>query len=125
MDELKRIFNPEFLNRVDETVVFYALGKKEIAQIVEIQLRDVQSRLVDRNITLKVSQQVKDYIVEKGFDPILGARPLRRAIQRLVEDRLAEEFLNDKFHDGDIIRIELDNNSIVFEKARSKDETAA
>jgi ATP-dependent Clp protease ATP-binding subunit ClpC len=125
MDELKRIFNPEFLNRVDETVVFYALGKKEIAQIVEIQLKDVQSRLVDRNIILKISQQVKDYIVEKGFDPILGARPLRRAIQRLVEDQLAEEFLSDKFHDGDIIKIELDNNSIVFEKARSKDETAA
>ncbi len=104
MDELKRIFNPEFLNRVDETVVFFALGKKEIAKIVEIQLRDVQSRLVDRNVTLKISQEVKDYIVEQGFDPILGARPLRRAIQRLLEDRLAEEFLGDKFHDRDTIR---------------------
>ena len=125
MDELKRIFNPEFLNRVDETVVFYALGRKEIAQIVEIQLRDVQSRLVDRNITLTVSQRVKDYIVEQGFDPVLGARPLRRAIQRLVEDRLAEEFLSDKFHDGDSIRIELENSTIIFKKARTKDETAS
>jgi ATP-dependent Clp protease ATP-binding subunit ClpC len=120
MDELKRIFNPEFLNRVDETVVFFALGKKEIGEIVEIQLREVQERLVDRNVRLEISQPVKEYIVDKGFDPILGARPLRRAIQRLVEDQLAEEFLSDKFHDGDTIRIELDNNAIVFEKATPK-----
>jgi ATP-dependent Clp protease ATP-binding subunit ClpC len=125
LDELKRIFNPEFLNRVDETVVFYALGRKEIAKIVEIQLKDVQSRIVDRNIVLKVSQKVKDYIVEQGFDPILGARPLRRAIQRLVEDRLAEEFLSDKFHDGDSIRVELEKGTIAFTKARSTDETAS
>jgi ATP-dependent Clp protease ATP-binding subunit ClpC len=124
MDELKRIFNPEFLNRVDEIVVFYALGKKEIAEIVEIQLKDVQERLVDRNITLQIPRPLKDYIVEQGFDPILGARPLRRAIQRLLEDRLAEEFLNDKFHDGDTIRVDVENNSIVFSKARRKDETA-
>jgi len=116
MDELKRIFNPEFLNRVDETVVFFALGKKEIAQIVEIQLRDVQSRLTDRNITLEVSQEVKNYIVDKGFDPLLGARPLRRAIQRLLEDRLAEEFLNDLFHDHDTIKVELKDEAIVFVK---------
>jgi len=116
MDELKRIFNPEFLNRVDETVVFFALGKKEIAQIVEIQLRDVQSRLTDRNITLEVSQEVKNYIVDKGFDPLLGARPLRRAIQRLLEDQLAEEFLNDLFHDHDTIKVELKDDAIVFVK---------
>jgi ATP-dependent Clp protease ATP-binding subunit ClpC len=125
MDELKRIFNPEFLNRVDEAVVFFALGKKEIAQIVEIQLRDVQSRLIDRNITLKISQEVKDYIVEQGFDPILGARPLRRAIQRLLEDRLAEEFLGDKFHDRDTINVEIKNNAITFAKVvPAPDETA-
>ncbi len=124
MDELKRIFNPEFLNRVDETVVFYALGRKEISEIVEIQLKEVQGRLVDRNIKLDVSQPVKEFIVEQGFDPILGARPLRRAIQRLVEDRLAEEFLNDKFHDGDTIRVDLENKDIVFTKARHKDEAA-
>jgi ATP-dependent Clp protease ATP-binding subunit ClpC len=122
LDELKRIFNPEFLNRVDETVVFFALTKKEIAQILEIQLRDVQSRLTDRQITLHITQAVKDYIVDQGFDPILGARPLRRAIQRLLEDRLAEEFLSDKFHDRDAINVELENNAIVFVKANQKDE---
>lgn len=116
MDELKRIFNPEFLNRVDDTIVFYPLSKKEISQIVEIQLRDVQSRLVDRNITLKIDQEVKTYIVDQGFDPLLGARPLRRAIQRLVEDRLAEEFLMDKFRDGDTVALTLNDGTIEFKK---------
>ena len=120
MDELKRIFNPEFLNRVDETIVFYPLTKKEISQIVEIQLKDVENRLVDRNIKLFVSPEVKAYVVDQGFDPILGARPLRRAIQRLIEDRLAEEFLNDKFRDGDSIRLDLENGTIVFSKVESE-----
>lgn len=116
MDELKRIFNPEFLNRVDETIVFFPLTKKEISQIVDIQLNELQGRLVDRNIKLIVSKQVKEYVVDQGFDPILGARPLRRAVQRLIEDELAEEFLNDKFHDGDSIEINFENNQIVFTK---------
>jgi ATP-dependent Clp protease ATP-binding subunit ClpC len=116
MDELKRIFNPEFLNRVDDTIVFYPLSKKEISQIVEIQLADVQSRLVDRNIALKITQEVKTYIVDQGFDPILGARPLRRAIQRLVEDRLAEEFLMGKFNDGDTVSLTLHDGVIEFKK---------
>jgi ATP-dependent Clp protease ATP-binding subunit ClpC len=124
MDELKRIFNPEFLNRVDETVVFFALAKKEISQIVEIQLRDVQGRLTDRNITFSISARAKEFIVESGFDPILGARPLRRAIQRLLEDRLAEEFLAGKFQDGDAIDIDLEDTSLVFTKAQPKDKTS-
>lgn len=116
MDELKRIFNPEFLNRVDETLVFAALGKKEIAQIVDIQLAEVSARLVDRNITMDVTPEVKSFVVDEGFDPILGARPLRRAIQRLIEDPMSEEFLSERFHDGDTIRLELDDGSIVFTK---------
>ena len=73
---------------------------------------------------LRISREVKDYIVDQGFDPILGARPLRRAIQRMLEDRLAEEFLADKFHDGDIIGVDLENNDIVFTKVQQVDEAA-
>jgi len=123
MDELKRIFNPEFLNRVDETIVFSALGRKEIAQIVDIQLNEVQGRLTDRNIKLQFTQALKEHLLEQGFDPILGARPLRRSIQRLVEDRLAEEFLKDLFHEGDTVRLDIENGEIVFTKADSPDET--
>ncbi|MBN1308824.1 MAG: ATP-dependent Clp protease ATP-binding subunit, partial [Chitinispirillaceae bacterium] len=120
MDELKRIFNPEFLNRVDETIVFAALSKKEIAQIVEIQLAEVAGRLVDRNITMDITPEVKAFVVDQGFDPILGARPLRRAVQRLIEDPMAEEFLNDRFRDGDTVRLELHDGRIVFTKAETE-----
>ncbi|NLD98421.1 MAG: AAA domain-containing protein, partial [Fibrobacter sp.] len=123
LEELKRIFNPEFLNRVDETIVFYPLTKKEISQIVDIQLHDVQTRLIDRNIKLIFSKEAKEYVVDQGFDPVLGARPLRRAVQRLVEDRLAEEFLNDRFHDGDTIHLNFENGQIVFVKADAENET--
>ncbi|MBD3321291.1 MAG: AAA domain-containing protein, partial [Chitinivibrionales bacterium] len=123
MDELKRIFNPEFLNRVDETIVFRALGKKEIGQIVDIQLREVEERLSDRNIKLSVSKNAKKFIVDHGFDPILGARPLRRSIQRLLEDPLAEEFLNEKFSENDAINVELRNDKLVFTKSKTANET--
>jgi len=117
LEELKRIFNPEFLNRIDETIVFSNLTKVEIAQIVDIQLADVASRLVDRSIVMDVSPEVKTFVVDEGFDPVLGARPLRRAIQRLIEDPLSEEFLNDRFHDGDTIRVMMSDGKIVFVKA--------
>jgi ATPases with chaperone activity, ATP-binding subunit len=123
MDELKRIFNPEFLNRVDDTIVFNPLGKEEIAKIVDIQLREVSGKLSERNVSLEVSQSAKDFILEQGFDPILGARPMRRSIQKLVEDRLAEEFLNKRFDDGDTVSVDAGNGELTFSKARLADET--
>ncbi|MBD3420917.1 MAG: AAA domain-containing protein [Chitinivibrionales bacterium] len=121
-DELKRIFNPEFLNRVDETIVFRPLGKKDMLQIVDIQLHDVQSRLEERHIILKLTKAAKKFIVDHGYDPILGARPLRRSIQRLIEDQLAEEFLTDKFSDGDTIKIDAGKDNLVFSKVKKEDE---
>jgi ATP-dependent Clp protease ATP-binding subunit ClpC len=116
MDEMKRIFNPEFINRIDETIVFAPLGKDEIAKIVDIQLNEVQERLVDRNIKLIFTPEIKKLLVDKGYDPILGARPLRRSIQRSVEDPLAEEFLLNKFGDGDVISLCADGEEVVFRK---------
>jgi ATP-dependent Clp protease ATP-binding subunit ClpC len=123
MDELKRIFNPEFLNRVDDTIVFNPLGKEEIAKIVDIQLREVSGKLSERNVSLEVSQSAKEFILEQGFDPILGARPMRRSIQRLVEDKLAEEFLNKRFDDGDTVTVDAGNGELTFSKALPADET--
>ena len=123
MDELKRIFNPEFLNRVDDTIVFNPLGKEEIAKIVDIQLREVSGKLSERNVNLEVSQSAKEFILEHGFDPILGARPMRRSIQKLVEDRLAEEFLNKRFDDGDTVTVDAGNGELTFSKALPADET--
>jgi ATP-dependent Clp protease ATP-binding subunit ClpC len=122
MDELKRIFNPEFLNRVDDTIVFNPLGKEEIAKIVDIQLREVSGKLTDRNVSLRVSDGAKEFILEHGFDPMLGARPMRRSIQKLVEDRLAEEFLNKRFDDGDTVAIDAGNGELTFSKVLSPDD---
>jgi ATP-dependent Clp protease ATP-binding subunit ClpC len=122
LDELKRIFNPEFLNRVDETIVFKPLGREEIARIVDIRLKEVEGRLAERSVKLRFSKEAKDLVVEKGYDPVLGARPLYRSIQRLIEDRLAEEFLGNKFHDGDTIQVECQNNELVFSTVQGTDE---
>jgi ATP-dependent Clp protease ATP-binding subunit ClpC len=122
MDELKRLFNPEFLNRVDETIVFKPLGREEISRIVDIRLRDVETRLVDRSVKLSFTQAARDIIVDKGFDQLLGARPLQRAIQRMVEDRLAEEFLANNFHDGDTILVDRLNDELVFTAVQAADE---
>ncbi|MCL2182241.1 MAG: ATP-dependent Clp protease ATP-binding subunit [Chitinispirillia bacterium] len=119
MDEMKRIFNPEFINRIDETIVFAPLGKDEIARIVDIQLNEVQERLVDRGIKLIFTEAMKKFLVDKGYDPVLGARPLRRSIQRSVEDPLAEEFLLNNFGDGDIISLETDDEGVIFKKAEA------
>ncbi len=123
LDELKRIFNPEFLNRVDDTIVFKSLGKEEIAKIVNIQLAQVQEKLSERNVKLQVSEDAKAFILEHGFDPMLGARPMRRSIQKLVEDRLAEEFLNSRFTDGDIVAVDAGNGQLEFSKVPQNDET--
>lgn len=114
MDELKRIFNPEFLNRVDETIVFNPLGKEQIAEIVNIHLKQVADRLLEKDVTLKVTEEAKKELVDKGFDPVLGARPLRRTIQRLIEDRLAEEFLKERFHEGDVVEVKLGEDELIF-----------
>ncbi len=124
MDELKRIFNPEFLNRVDETIVFNPLGKDEIAEIVEIHLKQVEDRLLEKDVKIEVSNDAKKHLVKKGFDPYLGARPLRRSIQRLLEDLLAEEFLNEHFHNGDFVYVGLKKDELTFTNKTSTDETS-
>lgn len=113
-EELKRLFNPEFLNRLDEIVVFNSLTKDSMGSIIDIQIRDLQARLVDRNIKLEVPENVKTFLIEKGFDPIFGARPLKRSIQRFIEDPLSEEFLKGVFQDGSTVEMFLDEDKIGF-----------
>ncbi|MEK7766541.1 MAG: ATP-dependent Clp protease ATP-binding subunit ClpC, partial [bacterium] len=94
------IYRPEFLNRVDEVIVFRSLGKEQIRSIVDIMLRTVCDRLREKHIALDVSDAAKEFLIEKGFSPTFGARPLRRAIQKHVEDALAEELLRGKIAEG-------------------------
>jgi ATP-dependent Clp protease ATP-binding subunit ClpC len=97
MEETRRTFNPEFLNRIDETIVFHPLGMKEVLQIIDILLSEVSERLKEKGITFELTRAAKEFLAEKGFNPTFGARPLKRAIQKHVEDPLAEEILKGQF----------------------------
>jgi ATP-dependent Clp protease ATP-binding subunit ClpC len=112
-EELKQYFRPEFLNRVDDIIVFQQLTKDEVKEIAEIMLRDVFSRLVENGIDLQVSDRFKERLVEEGYNPSYGARPLRRAIMRLLEDNLAEAMLSGEIQDGDTVHIDIDENNEV------------
>jgi ATP-dependent Clp protease ATP-binding subunit ClpC len=107
--ELKRLFNPEFLNRLDDFIFFRKLLKKEIIKIVDLLIEEIGLRLLERNISLELTESAKEFIAEKGYDPILGARPLKRAIQKYIEDPLADEILKEKFADGSVIKIKMKN----------------
>jgi ATP-dependent Clp protease ATP-binding subunit ClpC len=122
LGELKRTFRPEFLNRVDGTMVFRALTKEQIKQIVDLELNKVRERLVDQDIKLRVSEAARDYLAKEGYDPNFGARPLKRTIQLKVEDPLSEGLLSGRFHTGDTILIELVDNAIDLQVVESEAE---
>ncbi len=114
--ELKRVFNPELLNRLDEVIVFHQLSKNDLCKIVDLMLARLQLQLAERKISLMIDEGVKTFLINRGFDQTLGARPLRRAIQRYVEDRLAEEVLRGRFAEGGTIRIKLEGDALLFEE---------
>ncbi len=105
-EELRRHFRPEFLNRVDETVIFHSLGRDQIRAIVDIQLRQLLGRLAERKIALELTDAARDLLAEQGWDPAFGARPLKRAIQRLVFDPLAQAILAGRFREGDTVTVD-------------------
>ena len=106
MSELKKVFRPEFLNRIDEVIVFHKLAKTEIREIVELLLKRVRESLAERELSLNLSDDAADLLVEKGWDPSMGARPLRRAIQRYIEDPLADEVLAHNAEPGSTVEVE-------------------
>ncbi|WP_178987971.1 ATP-dependent Clp protease ATP-binding subunit [Winogradskyella schleiferi] len=121
---LKKAFAPEFLNRIDDVVVFNALEKEDISKIIDIELVKLIDRIKDIGYELKLTAKAKDYIAEKGFDKQYGARPLNRAIQKYVEDALAEEIINSKIHEGDTITMDLDEkNDALSIKIKSTGKT--
>ena len=115
MEEMKKSFRPEFLNRIDDIIVFAHLSKPEIRQIVDLMLNDLFKRLESQNLTIEVTDEVKDYLGEAGYSEAYGARPLRRLIQKRIEDGLAEEILSGKYTSGNKIVLKLKDEKIVFE----------
>ena len=114
LDSLKEVFRPEFLNRVDEIVVFDSLSKEELIQIVDLMLADTKKALLDKNITFDITNTAKELLLEKGTDLKYGARPLRRAIQRYIEDELSEKILRKELQDGQYVQIDVVNNEFIF-----------
>ncbi len=114
MDEVKRFFRPEFLNRIDGTVVFHALAQGHMLQIVDLMLRDVSANLIEKAISLEVTQEAKEWLAEKGYDPTFGARPLRRLIQDNIEDKLSDEILAGALKPADTAVVDLLDDDIVI-----------
>ncbi len=114
LKELKNTFRPEFLNRLDETIVFHSLNKDHIKQIIDFMLDDLRERLNEKEIEIKITDNAKDKLVDEGFDVQFGARPLRRAIQKLVENPLSERILDKSVNKGDIVKVDEDENELFF-----------
>jgi len=122
MEEMKKLFRPEFLNRVDEIIVFHHLKREEILEIADLFLKRVNEQAANLGITIDLSEAVKDLLVKEGYDPNLGARPLRRAVQKYIEDPLSEEMLLGRFHSGDRVLAETeDNRTVIFRIVDSAD----
>jgi len=121
MENLKRIFNPEFLNRLDETIVFRPLAKDDMIKIVDLVMEEITAKIADRKISIVLSQGAKEFLAEKGFDPVFGARPLKRAIQRYVEDPIAEEILRSRFSYGSNIKVKLRGKNLYFTENKSEE----
>ena len=115
-EELKKAFRPEFLNRIDDIIVFSHLSKEEIRQIVDLMMKDLFKRLSERDLSIEVTDEVKDYLAKDGYSEAYGARPLRRLIQKKIEDQLAEEILTNAYQPGDTILLKLEDDKIVFER---------
>ena len=115
-EELKKAFRPEFLNRVDDIIVFAHLNQEEIRQIVELMLKDLFKRLGERHLSIEVTDAAKDYLAKEGYSEAYGARPLRRVIQKKVEDVLAEEILSGNYKENDKLKMDYKDDKIVIEK---------
>ncbi len=127
MDEVKRFFRPEFLNRIDSTVVFHQLTREEIQEIVDLMMNQVRTELGEKEITLEITEAAKAHLGENGFDPVLGARPLRRLIQDEIEDSLSDEVLSRRLVAGDVAMIDFEDGAIKItsKKAKSKPKAKA
>jgi ATP-dependent Clp protease ATP-binding subunit ClpC len=125
MNSVKKTFNPEFLNRVEEVVVFHSLNKEHISLIIDILMRQLNEEIQEKGFTIHISDEAKEYLIDKGYQPSYGARPLRRAIQKYISDPLSDEILRGHFKGANAIRAILHDQEIAFEEFSEKQLTEA
>ena len=120
LNEMKKTFRPEFINRIDEIIVFHQLTEAQLRQIVDLLVKDLQQRLADRKINIELSDQAKSWLVKEGYDPVFGARPLRRAIERHVENPLSAKILSGELKEGDTVKVGRGKQGLTFSGQTAK-----
>ncbi|HEX9410443.1 MAG TPA: NDP-hexose 4-ketoreductase, partial [Actinomycetota bacterium] len=123
LEELKRSFRPEFLNRIDEVIVFHSLSQENVKAIVDLMMKRVREQLKAKDVEIELTDAAKTLLAEKGYDPALGARPLRRTLQRMVEDPLSEKLLWKEFKAGETVIVDVQDGDITFEHTPVSPET--
>jgi ATP-dependent Clp protease ATP-binding subunit ClpC len=113
MNEIRSRFRPEFLNRLDDIIIFHPLREEEIKQIIELQIEEVSKRLSDKNVEIELTDKAKGFLIKKGFDPIYGARPLKRVIQRYILDEMALKIINNEIQKGKV-KVDLKDGKMIF-----------
>ena len=121
--EVKKTFRPEFLNRLDEIIVFHELNEEQLRKIVDLLVKDLEERLSERKLTLEITDAAKSWLAKAGFDPVYGARPLKRAVTHYVENPLSTKVLKGEFKDGDKIVVDLAEDALTFAAAVAKKKT--
>jgi ATP-dependent Clp protease ATP-binding subunit ClpC len=124
MTEMRKTFRPEFLNRLDDIIVFHELAEEQLRNIVDLMVKDLQSRLAERKLGIKLTEKAKSWLVREGYDPVYGARPLRRVIERYVENPLSTKLLRGELKEGDTVKIDLVKGGLTF-KTKAAAEAAA
>ena len=125
LDETKRVFKPEFLNRLDEIIVFHSLGKPELLRIVDLEVDKVLRRIKAKEVHIELKQSAKEFLIDKGYDPQYGARPMRRAVERFLEDPLAEELLRGHVKPGDRVEVIAGEGKLSFQVPESQPQNSA
>jgi ATP-dependent Clp protease ATP-binding subunit ClpC len=124
LEEAKRVLKPEFVNRLDDLIVFHTLGRPELLTIIDLEIKKVLDRIKTKDIRLTVDDKAKDFLIEKGYDPQYGARPMRRAVERYLEDPMAEEILRGNIKPGDTALVSVDNGKLAFSVPEVKEAAA-
>ncbi|HEX8296382.1 MAG TPA: AAA family ATPase, partial [Chthoniobacteraceae bacterium] len=114
LEEAKRVLKPEFVNRLDDLIVFHTLGRSELLTIIDMEIKKVTDRIKIKEITITLDEKAKDFLIEKGYDPQYGARPMRRAVERHLEDPMAEEILRGSLKAGDSAQVSVENGKLSF-----------
>jgi ATP-dependent Clp protease ATP-binding subunit ClpC len=125
LEEAKRVLKPEFVNRLDDLIVFHTLGKPELLTIVDLEIKKVAARIKNKQITIVLDEKAKELLIEKGYDPQYGARPMRRAVERYLEDPMAEEILRGNLKAGDTANVSADKGKLTFKAAAPATEEPA